>query len=46
MGILDANTNKGYTQIQIMPSHALARRGMILVSIFFLLSTITHIKEF
>lgn len=27
MGILDANTNKGYTQIQIMPSHALARRG-------------------
>lgn len=27
MSLLDANTNKGYTQLQIMPSHAIARRG-------------------
>lgn len=27
MAILDANTSKGYTQIQIMPSHAIMRRG-------------------
>ncbi|KAJ6638030.1 hypothetical protein Bhyg_10763 [Pseudolycoriella hygida] len=26
MAILDANTSKGYTQIQIMPSHAIMRR--------------------
>lgn len=30
MAILDANTSKGYTQIQIMPSHAIMRRGNVL----------------
>lgn len=29
MAILDANTSKGYTQIQIMPSHAIIRRGKL-----------------
>lgn len=27
MVLLDTNTTKGYTQLQIMPSHAIARRG-------------------
>lgn len=28
MTLLDTNTGRGYTQMQIMPAHALARRGM------------------
>lgn len=31
MAILDANTSKGYTQIQIMPSHAIMRRGKLFI---------------
>lgn len=31
MLLLDANSNKGYTQLQIMPSHAIARRGKIII---------------
>lgn len=27
MTILDTSTGRGYTQMQIMPAHALARRG-------------------
>lgn len=27
MTMLDANTGRGYTQMQIMPAHALTRRG-------------------
>lgn len=27
MTILDTGTGRGYTQMQIMPAHALARRG-------------------
>lgn len=28
MTMLDANMGRGYTQMQIMPAHALTRRGM------------------
>lgn len=27
MAFLNANTNRGYTQIQILPAHAIARKG-------------------
>lgn len=34
MALLNANTNRGYTQIQILPAHAIARKGkMILLAI-------------
>lgn len=32
MTILDTSTGRGYTQMQIMPAHALARRGKSITS--------------
>lgn len=36
MALLDTNTGRGYTQLQIMPSHTLARRGNYIFHTFLL----------